>query len=284
MNPSSTLRFRRTTAAIALGWAVLAIVLSLGAFRAPVDRLHHPFNFSMVGNAVIVGSIGPAARAAETELAVGDRVLQVNDEPYLLQLRRGSDWLREGVANTYRLQKRDGRRFTVELPPEPLEDMTSPFTVLLHGLMLLVAVIYIATGGIVWWIKRDRPGAWALLLFSSTMAVQLAHAIEGQVMAYVWECLTINLPLIGATTFHLFTTYPIEPDWIVRRRRIQLLPYAAAFGLIFLGFMEEPLGMPIGSANNVAFLFTMGLIIASLGVLGVLRPASIQFDNDWMFW
>ncbi len=268
MNPSSTLRFRRTTAAIALGWAVFAIALSLGSFRAPVDQLHDPFNVSVIGDTILVESIGPGARAAASELAVGDRVLEVNGASYLLQLRQGSGWMREGVANTYLLEKRDGRRFTVELPPESLADMTSRFTVLLHGLMLLVAVIYIATGGIVWWLRRDRPGPWALLLFSSAMTVQLAHTIQAEVIAYTWECLTINMPLIGATTFHLFTTYPIEPGWIVRHRRIQLLPYAAAFGLIFLGFMEAPLGMPIGSANKASFLFTMGLIVASLTVLG----------------
>ncbi len=69
MNPSSTLRFRRTTAAIALAWAMLAIVLSLGAFRAPVDQLHDPFNISVLGDSILVGSIGPGARAAKTELA-----------------------------------------------------------------------------------------------------------------------------------------------------------------------------------------------------------------------
>ena len=42
-----------------------------------------------------------------------------------------------------------------------------------------------------------------------------------------WPRLRVNAPLIGATTFHLFTTYPIEPDWVVRHRRIQWLPYVA---------------------------------------------------------
>ena len=53
----------------------------------------------------------------------------------------------------------------------------------------------------------------------------------------------VNLPLIGATTFHLFTTYPIEPGWVVRHRRIQLLPYLAALVLAaLLADRERALG------------------------------------------
>jgi hypothetical protein len=46
--------------------------------------------------------------------------------------------------------------------------------------------------------------------------------------AWSFPRMMFNLPLIGATTFHLFTSYPIQPDWIVRHRRIQVLPYIAA--------------------------------------------------------
>ena len=38
MNPTSTRRLRRATAALAMVWALLAIVLSLGALRDPEDR------------------------------------------------------------------------------------------------------------------------------------------------------------------------------------------------------------------------------------------------------
>ena len=45
--------------------------------------------------------------------------------------------------------------------------------------------------------------------------------------------------LIGATVFHLFTTYPIEPGWVVRHRRAQLLPYAAALCLAAFSLSER---------------------------------------------
>jgi preprotein translocase subunit SecG len=43
MNPTSTRRLRRTTAALAMGWALLAIVLSVGALHGPEGRFVHPF-------------------------------------------------------------------------------------------------------------------------------------------------------------------------------------------------------------------------------------------------
>jgi signal transduction histidine kinase len=236
MNPTSTPRLRRSTAAPA-----------------------------------IIQALGPAAAEAGTEAQPGDRVIEVNGEPFRLALRRGGDWLREGASNSYLLEKRDGRRVSVDLLPEPLADITTPGQALFRVLMLLVAAIYLATGGVVWWFKPGRPGAWALLLFCSTMCVQLANTIQSEVIAWSWERMAINGPLLGATTFHLFTTYPIEPDWIVRRRRIQLIPYALAFLLGMVGLLEATLGLPPASTTTVSFFFTVGLCTASLLVLGVER-------------
>jgi signal transduction histidine kinase len=287
MNPTATLRFRRTTSVIALLWALFAIVLSLAPLRVPAGGLQHPMRVSVLGGSVIVEALGPSLAAAGTEVAPGDRLLELNGRPFLLEYRRGPGWLQAGVPNTYRLEKRDGRRYSVELPPEPMEAMTSRLMVLLHALLLLVAVIYIATGGVVWWIRRDRPGAWALLLFCSTMSVQLTQTIQGDMIRWSWQCLTVNLPLIGATTFHLFTTYPIEPGWVVRHRRIQALPYAAAFLLGGLGLLEQPLGLPVGSMGATSFFFTVGLFAASVGILGVERrrhgSGALKDRGDVMF-
>ena len=60
------------------------------------------------------------------------------------------------------------------------------------------------------------------------MAAQLATVPQTNLIPLGWPRMLVNVPLIGATTFHLFTTYPIEPGWVVRHRRAQFLPYAAA--------------------------------------------------------
>jgi hypothetical protein len=81
----------------------------------------------------------------------------------------------------------------------------------------------------------------------------------------------INLPLIGATTFHLFTSYPIEPDWIVRHRRIQLLPYLAAFALGALAIADHALGLRAGLGSLVALSYTLGLFVVSFVIVAFER-------------
>jgi hypothetical protein len=54
MNPTSTIRFRRTTAVFALLWALFAIVLSMGPLRVPSGGVQHPLRVSVLGGAVIV--------------------------------------------------------------------------------------------------------------------------------------------------------------------------------------------------------------------------------------
>ena len=132
-------------------------------------------------------------------------------------------------------------------------------------------MIYLVTGGAVWWMRPDRAGAWALLLFCSTMSVQLATVIQSDYIAWSFPRLMVNLPLIGATTFHLFTSYPIEPDWIVRHRRIQVLPYLAAVVLGWFAIADHMLGMRAGIGSSLALAYTLGLFVVSLAVVGIER-------------
>ena len=229
MNPTSTLRMRRWTAFLAIAWALLAIFLSIAGLRSQPGALSHPFSDSRLGGRAVIE--GVAASAAEAGASPGDSVLEVNGVSYLYQQRQGSHWLRAGVPNVYLLEKRDGRRITITLPPVPCAETRAPTESLFHALLLVVAMIYLVTGGAVWWMRPDRAGAWALLLFCSTMAVQLATVIQSDYIPWSFPRLMVNLPLIGATTFHLFTTYPIEPAWVVRHRAHPLLPYALAFAL-----------------------------------------------------
>jgi signal transduction histidine kinase len=240
MNPTSTLHLRRTTAALAVAWALVAIVLSLAALRVPEGALDHPFADSRLGGVAVIMWLAP--EAAGSAASVGDRLLEINGEPYLKVVQRGKAGLREGLANEYLLEKRDGTRLSVSLAPVPAARPRTPLSTTLHVLLILVAVIYLATGGVVWWLRPGRAGAWS-----------------------------VNTPLMGATAFHLFTTYPIEPGWIVRKRRLQLVPYAAAFLLILMGVLARPLGLPSGLSWMVSFLFTVTLFLASIVVLGFER-------------
>src|SRR5204863_9180171 len=173
--------------------------------------------------------------------------------------------------NTYLLEKPDGRRIEVTLAPEPIAWTQTTTATALHALMLLAAVFYLVTGGAAWWLKSDRSEAWALMLFCCTMAAQLATMPQTNLIPLGWPRMLVNVPLIGATTFHLFTTYPIEPGWVVRHRRAQLLPYAAAIGLAVFSLFERQIGVPIGVGITLSYLFTQLLSIASLVIVAVER-------------
>jgi len=269
-----------------MGWGTLAIALSLGAFRDPSGLFGHPFETVRTGTVVTVETVGSRDQGSPVER--GDQLVAINGVPFVWELRRGDAWLTPGVANTYLIEKPDGRRITVDLLPASIADIRLPGITVIHGLVLLVAAIYLVIGGAVWWLKPDRSEAWALVLFCSAMSVQLATATQTDLIPWAWPRVLVNLPLIGATTFHLFTTYPIEPGWIVRHRRIQLLPYGAAIGLGILSLLEESLGLPPGLLMSASLFFTMGLFTASLTILGAERrrhrEGVLRDHADVMFW
>jgi signal transduction histidine kinase len=195
----------------------------------------------------------------------------MDGESYLASPQLSSTRLRAGVPSTYEFEKPDGRLIEVKIAPIAASEARTPFSMLLHVVLLMVAVVYLVTGGVVWWLKPGRAGAWALLLFCSTVAVQVATTMHADSLLWAGPRMAINTPLMGATVFHLFTTYPIEPLWVVRHRRIQFVPYAAAFLLILAALIEGPLGLPPGFAWTESFLFTISLFVASIAILGVER-------------
>ena len=73
MNPTSTLRVRRYSAALAMAWALLAILLSIAALRIPEGALCDPFADARLGGFAVIERVAPSAAAAGVE--VGDRVL-----------------------------------------------------------------------------------------------------------------------------------------------------------------------------------------------------------------
>ena len=264
MNPTSPLRLRTITAALAIGWATLSILLSLAALVSTRGQFSHPFSDARLGGLAVIERLHPSA--AEAGVGVGDRVLELNGESYAAH---GA--VVPGAVNAYRLEKPDGRRLDVLLASVPSAEMRDASSVLFHALLLCVATIYIVTGVAVWLLRLGRSHAWALLLFCSTLAVQLSLTIHSGSMLWAQARAAINMPLIGATAFHLFTTYPIEPVWVVRNHRLQLLPYAAAAVLIGLALLHGPLGIPAELSANASFLFTLVMVIASLLVLGIER-------------
>jgi signal transduction histidine kinase len=269
MNLPSTPRVRRAIGVVFVGWAVFALLASASIFFERGQRLFHPFMDAQIGSHSVITQLAPTAQGSRAEF--GDSVLAVNGVPYGEVLRRGTDWLRRGVPNAYTLSKPDGSRVVVRLAPEPLRWALTPRATLLHALLLAVALVYLITGGTAWWFKPERTEAWALLVFCCTMAVQLSMTMFSEFIAWGWQRAAINAPLIGASIFYLLTSYPVEPDWVVRYRRLQLAPYAVACGLVALSMAGSRFGLPSGMALWISYCFTLAMIIVSLGIVAAER-------------
>ena len=267
MNPASTLRVRRLTGMLAAFWALLAIGLSFFALlyggRGPVL----PISSSFLAGMAVIQTASPEAVRAGVEH--GDRLVSIDGVPLARMV--GIPPLDLELPNDYEIEKRDGSVIHVELRPVPVQRVTKPIDTFIHLALVLVAVLYIAVGLAVWWNKPDTAAAWALLLFCSSMSVMLATALRAEMIPWSASRLMANLPFLGATTFHLFTTYPIEPDWIVRHRRIRAIPYAVAFLIFFAVMGEQLMGQHSEWLTRVAFFYGVGVALLSMLVLAGQR-------------
>ncbi len=269
MDPVSTLRVRRLTGTLASLWAISAVALSAFALIPRADVPSLPFSSAFVAGVAIIHATGDEARAAGIE--PGDEWVAMDGQPVIRMMGEGRSGLVQDRVNVYEVEKRDGRLLKVALAPQPPGAHDRPGEVLLHLALLIVAALYVAVGLAVWWSKPGTAEAWALLLFCSTMAVLISTTIRADEVPWSYSRVLANLPFIGATTFHLFTTYPIEPPWIVRYRRTRAVPYLLAF-VIFLGIV----GVKAGSVEprlmaSVAGFYGVGVSLASIGVLAAQR-------------
>jgi signal transduction histidine kinase len=277
MNPTATLRFRRATAAFAIVWALIAIGLSLYPIVLPKDYLTLPFQTTGLAGTVIVQAACSEARAAGVE--AGDRLLTIDGNPTYYWFVDPGDTLQAGRTNLYQFE-RNARTYTVALKPKIDSIATIPaWWAALYAGLLLVAVIYLAIGFVVWHLRPDRAEAWALVLFCSTMAAQLSTSFDWVPTWLVGPRLVINLPFIGATVFHLFSTYPVEPAWLVRRRGLRPAMYTIAFTLATLAILSKRLGIPPALAPNLAFYFTIGTAFACISFVSYERQRMREAGN-----
>jgi len=265
MDPGSTLRLRRVTGLAAACWALFAIGLSLLALAHPREQLTLPLHCSLAGSTAIVEWSTPEALAAGVQR--GDRVVSVDGVAMYTALRDGVGFLKRGVANQYVIEKHDGRMVRAELVPAPGNFDQRPGQILLHLALLGVAVLYLGAGSLVWWSRHDRADAWALMLFCSIMAAEIATSAHIDLAPWTAPRVLSNLPMLGAATFHLFTTYPIEPDWIVRNRRIRMLPYLVAVAFIPLVMTIPMVDVMIAAwIYDASFFYGIGLSLLSLAI------------------
>jgi two-component system NtrC family sensor kinase len=268
MTPDAVLRLRRGTGALAVMWALSALVLSIAGQFTARGTLVPPVQTSGTGGVVVVHWVTDAAAAAG--VATGDRVIAVDGVPVHDWFRsRGWERLRRGVPVTYRLEKKGGVFRDVALLPVAREETIDRFVVPIFGATVLVGAAYLGLALLVWRLRPGRSESWAFLLFASVMSVQLFCAVHTYDALWGYERMLANLPFVGATTFHLFTTFPVEPPWAVRLPNLRAGVYGLAGLAALVVFLGGPLGLP--PAAPVAFSYACALLGAAVGVGALTR-------------
>jgi signal transduction histidine kinase len=263
LTPKATTRFRQATAAAAIVWALLALLagvrarLESGILPAP------PFSLSSAAGVHVIHAVPPEAAAAG--ISPRDRLVAVDGERTSVWLREGGLRLVQGKANAYRVRKPDGRELEVSLQPAPPGAFATFLDQLVDYGVLVVGLVYLGIGLWVWRLRRDRRESWVLLLFCATTASLLF--LVGPAYPPVSTMIFLTIPWIGATAFHLFTTYPMEPPWAVRWPELRIGVYVLA-GVLALASVVAPRLGPAGAViDPVVTFYASGLALLCVGLL-----------------
>jgi signal transduction histidine kinase len=267
MDSETKRRTRQLTGTAAALWALLAIGLSVFSLVSTRPGAQLPVRTSIIAGVAVVHAMSDPASLAGVE--AGDQLLSVAGVPAIEVLWAPN--LELGVADEYRLLKPDGSVVIASLEPVLAGDVEKTSDVLLHLGLLLVSAVYLVVALTVWWTRQASQESWVLLLYCSTMSVLLSAAIRVDIIPWAPTRVLATLPFLGATTFHLFTTYPIEPRWIAKHRRILAIPYVIAFGILAGLATGSVMGIPPTWIAATAFVFGVGTSIASIAILATGR-------------
>ena len=264
MNPLSSRRFRRLTGLLAGGWAVLAIVAATFSLIEQLGEPVLPVDLAMITGRAVVQSATPAAEAAG--IRRGDHVLTIDGAP-ALSPSSAQNAMRSGRPILYEVRRQDGVVVETLLMPEFRQTPEDRRELLMCFGLLSVAVLYILVAGVVWWNKPDEAPTWALMLFSSAMAVLLASSVRaGLTPWWSWRSIA-NLPWVGATAFHLFTIYPTVPRWIRKFPSILLSVYLLALILSVAVSLSAIRGDFFDWVTRASYFFGSGFALTAVGVL-----------------
>jgi signal transduction histidine kinase len=267
VNPSATQKIRRSTALLAVLWASSALVLAIHGQITSRSTVSPPIQTSALGGVALINWCNEAAIQSGVE--VGDRVLEVNGVPVRQWYRdRGWEALRVDVPIRYQIETAEGKRFTVELYAAGQQG--SAYDLFLLPIMIALIVVgsaYLFLGVFVWRLKPDRAESWAFLLFAAAIATQLFGSFHTYDSLWGFERMLVNLPFVGAAAFHLFTTFPFEPAWVVRHPWVRIVPYPIAGLIALVAVVDRAMGTPHGAVPIFAYAFAFGGALTSVLIL-----------------
>ena len=261
-------RFQRVTLLAAFGWALLALLLFLRA------TLFHegwttPLHTSNTPGRIGVTWVSPEGEAAGVH--PGDGLISIDGVPYL-QWGRDGHWreLRPGHPNLYRFELRDGTTLDVALMPAPVSAQPLPLAPI-YLASIAVGSAFLVMGILVWMLRPGRDESWAFGLFSALVAVQLFTSFDTYRQTAGYERSAANFFLLAAGVFHLFTTYPFEPRWIVGRRWLRGVLYAVASVAVPLVWIEGRFGVPFFAMAQFGFGLLLAVTIFCLAAVASER-------------
>jgi len=266
VTPDRTRRLRRATAILAVVWAILSLALAIWGQARGGRGADPPIHTGLFGSVAIVRSV--SAQAAAAGVRPGDRVLSVDGVPIERWYhQRGWERIRPDRAVRYRIQHPRGEVRELSLPAAPSSTLYQRLLIPIFAALVGVGLTFLLLGIFVWRLKPGRAESWAFLLFSSAAATVLFSAVHTYDAPAGYERLVMNLPLLGATLFHLFTVFPSEPAWVARHRRIRGLPYAITAAIAGLVAVERWTGLPMPFLSPLGIALSLGLGGISIGVL-----------------
>ena len=250
--------------------AAATLVVTVMHLAPPKDGLVLPVKVALLGGSAVVQSA--TREAYEAGVSQGDNAVSIDGVRMLEVLRWPSSFLHSGESNTFVFARGDGSEYSVQLTPAPSEFSRHSLDLILGAALLAVSLFYLIVGAMVWRSRSERSDAWAFMLFCAAMSAELAAWARMDVVPYGATRMLANTPFLGATAFHLFSTYPVEPPWIVRHPRIRMVPYVLAgilSTMVLTGHWVSPtLDVVVA---DIAFAYGLGLCVAAIVVLASER-------------
>jgi len=266
LSPEATQRIWRATALLAVLWSLSALVLAIHGQLSSERSVKPPIETSALSGVALVSWRSDAA--SQVGVDVGDRVIEVDGIPVRRWYReRGWNELRTEAPIRYLIETPEGERFSVELYAETLGAFHDRLLMPIMVALIVVGSAYLALGLFVWKLKPDRAESWAFLLFTVAVAAQLFGSFHTYDAIWGYQRMLINLPFVGAAAFHLFTTLPFEPPWVVRRPWIRFVPYPIAGIIALLAIGDWAVGMSESLLPTVSYAAAFGGTLASVLIL-----------------
>ncbi|MEP7359721.1 MAG: PDZ domain-containing protein, partial [Anaerolineales bacterium] len=223
-------QFGRVVTLTVLAATLAALILAAPALAITWQR--QPFLGAFLEQTLILndtGASGPQPWPAFAAGALpGDQLLAVDGVP--VRTSREVSYILSGKAAGQPVQLTLGRPGAVE--PVTISVSLSQFPssafVTYFGMPYFVAVVYIAIGLLVFWLRRGEAAGRAFALFCATAAIGLGGVFDLYTTHWFTWAWTLAVPAAGGALMTLGQLFPQENRMAQRQPGSRLLPFIPA--------------------------------------------------------